>query len=88
MTELINHLLDRQHLLPNQVIVDCLNLARLNPDPSVRISAVVLAAHFGGVHVTNVSTRMRVLKRRGLIDYEIGYRHHPGYLITRVGPAK
>jgi hypothetical protein len=86
MNDLLNHLLDQQHVLPNQLILDCLTVARLNPDPTVRIPAAELGQHFGQVNTRTVSTRMRRLKRRGLVDYDIGIPYQPGYRITRVGP--
>jgi hypothetical protein len=83
---LINYLLDNKHLLWNTEIVDCLILARLNPDPTTRILPAELARHLGLNSPRYLSTRLRRLKRRGLIAYDIGIAFHPGYRITRVGP--
>jgi hypothetical protein len=88
MTELINHLLNHKHTLWNTEIIDCLTIARLNPDPSTRILPAELAKHLGLSSPRYLSTRMRRLKRRGLIAYDIGIAFQPGYRITRVGPER
>ncbi len=86
MTELIDHLLERKHQLWNSEIIDCLTLARLNPDPATRIQPAELAKHLGLSSTRYLSSRMRRLKRKDLVAYEIGIPFQPGYRITRVGP--
>jgi hypothetical protein len=87
MIDLIDHLLNQRHRIPNQVIIDCLVLARLQPTPDQRVSVAKLQSALDAGNQSSLSQRLGKVKRYGLLDYERGYRGDPGYLITRVGPA-
>ena len=87
MTDLIDHLLAERRRIPNQVIIDCLVLARLQPTPEQRFSVAMLQAALNAGTQSSLSQRLGKVKRYGLIDYERGYCGNPGYRITRVGPA-
>jgi hypothetical protein len=87
VTDLIDHLLAQRHRIPNQVIIDCLALARLQPSPEQRFSVAKLQAALDAGSQSSMSQRLGKVKRYGLLDYERGYRGDPGYRITRVGPA-
>ena len=87
MTDLIDYLLAERHRIPNQVIIDCLTLARHPHIPGQRISMASLLMVLDAGTQPSLSQRLIKLKRYGLLDYERGYRGGPGYLITRVGPA-
>ena len=86
-TTLIDHLLEGRHRFPNQVIIDCLALARMDPSPDERFTWEVLAAILGVNEQPRVSNKLHKLKRVGLLDFESGDRGDPGYRITRVGPS-
>lgn len=87
MNELIDHLLAERHRIPNQVIIDCLTLARLEPSPEQRFPIARMLEVLDAGTQPSMSLRLTKLKRHGLLDYERGYRGDPGYRITRVGPA-
>ena len=87
MTDLLNHLLDGRHRLPNQTIIDCLALARLQPSPDERFTWQVLAAVLCTTQQPALSHKLHNLKRAGLLDFESGDRGDPGYSILRVGPS-
>lgn len=86
-TTLIDHLLEGRHRFPNQVIIDCLALARMEPSPNERFTWEVLAAILGVNDQPSVSNKLHKLKRVGLLEYQRGHRGDPGYRIKRVGPA-
>lgn len=87
MTDLLTYLLQERHRIPNQVIIDCLALARLKPSPSRRIPQAEMQETLGTCNQSHLSHRLTRLKKAGLIDYEAGWRGEPGYCIFRVGPA-
>jgi DNA-binding HxlR family transcriptional regulator len=87
MTDLVTYLLQERHRIPNQVIIDCLVLARLKPSPSRRIPQTEMQEMLGTCNQSHLSHRLTRLKQAGLIDYEAGVRGEPGYCIFRVGPA-
>lgn len=87
MTDLIDHLLAERHRIPNQVIIDCLVLARLQPTPRQRVSVTSLMMVLDAGSQSSLSQRLGKVKRYGLLDYERGYVGDPGYRILRVGPA-
>ncbi len=87
MKDLIDYLLDGRHRFPNQTIIDCLALARLEPSPDERFTWEVLAAILGTSQQPALSNKLHNLKRAGLLDFESGDRGDPGYRILRVGPS-
>jgi hypothetical protein len=87
MTDLIDHLLAERHRIPNQVIIDCLVLARLQPMQDRKLLVTELQAALDAGSQSSLSQRLGKVKRYGLLDYERGYVGDPGYRITRVGPA-
>lgn len=84
---LVHYLLDNRHRIPNQVIIDCLAMAQLDPDPRHRVTTDVMQEHLQANSGSGLSHRLGRLRRAGLIDYEPGVNGDPGYLINRVGPA-
>lgn len=86
--EVLNFLLDNSHQIPNGMIVDCLKLARLNPDPRERLAPAFLGQHLGTKSNVEVSRRLGRLHRSGLINYERGTQANRGYRILRVGPKQ
>jgi predicted transcriptional regulator len=88
MNDVLNYLLDHSHQIPNGMIVDCLKLAQLNPDPDQRLSVAVLKQHLGTRSNVEVSRRLTRLHRVGLIHYEKGQHNMPGYRFLRVGPEQ
>lgn len=87
MTDLVTYLLDNRHRIPNQVIIDCLALAQLDPDPRRRVPTEALQEHLQACSGPHLSKRLGRLRRAGLISYEPGVAGDPGYFITRIGPA-
>ena len=89
--DLLDHLLARREQLTNQVIVDCLALARLHAElrPWQRVPSRVMAERLGVSPgcPSYVSKRLMNVVRAGLLHYEAGDKGNPGYAIHRVGPA-
>lgn len=88
LSDVLTYLLDNSHRIPNAMIVDCLKLAQLNPDPDQRLPVAVLKQHLGTRSNVEVSRRLGRLHRVGLVHYEKGVINTPGYRFLRVGPEQ
>lgn len=88
LNDVLNYLLDHSGQIPNGMIIDCLKLARLNPDPDEPLSLLVLRQHLGTHSKAEISRRLQRLHRVGLIHYEAGNVARPGYRVFRVGPEQ
>jgi hypothetical protein len=62
MTDLLTYLLQERHRIPNQVIIDCLVLARLKPSPSRRIPQAEMQEMLGTCNQSHLSHRLTRLK--------------------------
>lgn len=84
--DLVNHLLDNQHRIPNAAIIDTLNIARLNPSQFKPIATEAMVSQLQCSTANGMSMKLSRLKELDLIDYERGNRWEPGYTIFRIGP--
>ncbi len=87
-TALVTYLLANRHRLQNRVIIACLALNRLNPQPSRRVTFEELMEVWQVSTRSNVVTLVSALRKADLIAYDRGATGHTGYRFWRVGPER
>lgn len=88
MADMVAHLLQRRHNLPDVVIVDCLALAQqLLGQPPRKIPCDELRKALGINTQDCLGNRLRRVRRAGLIECYAVRRGDPGYQFLRIGPV-
>lgn len=88
MPDLLAYLLQHRFRYSSSTIIDVLSLADLlhRVDPWQRIQVGEVCELLGVTSTSYVSHRLKRLERAGLLEYQAGVPHDPGYLFLRVGP--
>lgn len=88
MSDLLQYLLQHRFRYSSSTIIDVLSLADLlrRVKPWQRIQVEEMCELLGVTSASYISHRLKRLERAGLLEYQAGVPHDPGYLFLRVGP--